>query len=185
MLERLASAPSDQGASKRVGGWGVVEPRRRIRVVPDPILRAKTVPVARVGRQERALTRAMIRAMLDADGIGLAANQVGELVRIIVLRLPDRVVGICNPVITAREGDQLSVEGCLSIPGVLAVVRRAEHVRLNGLGESGAPIELHLSGVYAAVAQHEIDHLDGILITDRAVAVVQASEGGKGALLAR
>jgi peptide deformylase len=114
----------------------------------------------------------MVQTMHAAPGIGLAANQVGELHRIIVIDLqkPEYDVGLIvlvNPEIVSAEGSVTCEEGCLSIPEYFANVKRADEVVVRGLDREGNPVEISGSGLLAVVLQHEIDHLDGKLFVDR------------------
>lgn len=112
--------------------------------------------------------------MYAAPGVGLAANQVGVLERIIVADPGDeRCLVLVNPEIVASEGTDVDVEGCLSIPGVTGYVERALRIRVRGLDERGRPLELDAEGFLARIVQHEIDHLDGVLFIDRATRLVE------------
>ncbi len=141
---------------------------------PDPLLKRKSVPVETVTQELRQLAADMIEVMYDEPGIGLAAPQVGEAVRMIVLDTEwteegnDRnPVVMVNPEIVAREGSALSNEGCLSVPDFNADVERAQKVRVRGTDLDGNPIEEEVEDLRAFCFQHEIDHLDGILFIDR------------------
>ena len=117
------------------------------------------------------LCRTMARAMYEAPGIGLAAPQIGVLKRVIVYDLEDegRVIALCNPEIVS-VGDELEVddEGCLSLPGISVPVERASTCVCEALSLSGKVVRIQADGLHARVLQHEIDHLDGVLILDRA-----------------
>ena len=117
------------------------------------------------------LCRTMAKAMYDAPGIGLAAPQIGVLKRVIVYDLEDegRVVALCNPEII-KHGDELAVddEGCLSLPGITVVVERPTTVVCEAMSLSGKRVRIEADGLHARVLQHEVDHLDGLLILDRA-----------------
>jgi peptide deformylase len=120
----------------------------------------------------RDLAARMARVMYDAPGIGLAATQVGVLKRVIVYDLEDegrRPVALCNPVIISRSDEcEVDVEGCLSLPGITVPVERACKVTCEALSLDGTPVQLDVEGLHARLIQHEIDHLDGVLIIDRA-----------------
>ena len=108
--------------------------------------------------------------MHDALGIGLAATQVGVMHRLLVYRVEPEapVAALVNPVVEhASKEQEWSEEGCLSLPGVLVEVQRPVHVRVSGLDEHGDPLLIEASGLEARVIQHEMDHLDGVLILDR------------------
>jgi peptide deformylase len=129
----------------------------RIRKFGDPVLRTRARPVERFDETLATEVDQMGRLMSDALGVGLAATQVGVLHRLLVYR-----VGPHGPEIEALE------EGCLSLPGVLLDVERPIHVRVRGRDQHGEGILVEASGLEARVIQHEIDHLDGVLILDRA-----------------
>jgi peptide deformylase len=140
--------------------------------VPDPRLRAKAKPVgAGDADRVRALAQQMLAAMYAAPGIGLAAPQVGELLRLVVIDLqkneaPDPIV-LVNPEIIAASRDVTTrEEGCLSLPGQYADVTRPAQVRVRYHDLSGARREIEGEGLLSACLQHEIDHLDGVLFVD-------------------
>jgi peptide deformylase len=143
---------------------------RHIRTFGDPVLRAKARPVERFDEELRAEVVRMGRLMHDSIGIGLAATQLGTLHRVLVYRVQHEspVIPLINPSIEWRgkETDVLD-EGCLSLPGVLVEVERPVHVRVRAQDEFGDDIEIEASGLEARVIQHEVDHLDGVLILDR------------------
>ena len=136
---------------------------------PDPRLRRVAKPVDAVTERERQLASDMLETMYDARGIGLAATQVNEGIRMLVLDLSeernDPKVFI-NPEIVEREGSQTCEEGCLSVPGIYAEVKRAEHIRVRALDTDGETFELEADGLLAVCIQHEIDHLDGKVFVD-------------------
>jgi len=140
---------------------------RPILKIPDPVLRKKADPVVKLSRKQGVLVDNMIRIMKQANGVGLAAPQLGLLTRIFVMA-PEgiRPVGLINPVIVKREGEQIGQEGCLSIPGLYGDVKRAEYVEVEAYDWKGRRFTYDLEGMHARVAQHEIDHLDGILFID-------------------
>ncbi|RLA34185.1 MAG: peptide deformylase [Gammaproteobacteria bacterium] len=136
---------------------------------PDPRLRKKAVPVATVDDALRQLIDDMFETMYDAPGIGLAATQVDVHRRLLVADVSaekDDPYVLINPEIVARDGLEVSEEGCLSVPGYYEEVERAEHVRVNYLDRNGAAIEADFDGLLAVCVQHEIDHLDGRLFVD-------------------
>ncbi|MFN2469835.1 MAG: peptide deformylase [Gaiellaceae bacterium] len=136
----------------------------------DPVLRMRAHEVENFDDDLRRLAERMTALMRDANGVGLAANQVGVLRRIFVMQPGEdaEVVTIVNPVVVSRsEETEADDEGCLSLPDVLAPVERATRLRLEGRDLDGGELALELEGLEARVAQHELDHLDGVLILDR------------------
>ncbi|MCB1885511.1 MAG: peptide deformylase [Geminicoccaceae bacterium] len=140
--------------------------------VPAPILKAKAERVAAVDDGVRDLMERMLAAMYAAPGIGLAAPQVGVGRRVVVVDLakedePPAPIRLVNPEVVWRSDEEsIGEEGCLSLPGQYADVRRPESVRVAYLDEHGSPREIAAGGLLARCLQHEIDHLDGILFTD-------------------
>lgn len=142
----------------------------QVRKFGDPVLRTKARPVDRIDDILRQEIQRMGEIMHDALGLGLAATQLGVLHRLLVYRVqPDAPVNaLINPEIDWRGSEEeIAEEGCLSLPAVLVDVERPIHVRVRGLDEHGEPIMVEASGLEARVLQHEIDHLDGVLILDR------------------
>lgn len=145
---------------------------RPVRLYGDPVLRQKAQPVAGVDDTVRELIADMRETMAAYSGVGLAANQVGVLQRVLVVDVPldeerRARVALVNPVLDQRAGSETAEEGCLSIPGLYEDVRRAARVRVRALDEQGRPLELVAEGYLARAIQHEVDHLDGILFVDR------------------
>lgn len=137
---------------------------------PDPLLRKTAKPVQRITPDLNELIDHMIRVMKKAKGVGLAAPQVGVPLRIIVIAPPDQQPRvIINPQVLERAGEQIGLEGCLSIPQLFGDVKRAKHITLRGVNRHGKPIRLHLEDDPARIALHEVDHLEGILFIDRAI----------------
>ena len=154
--------------------------RREILVYPDPFLSRKAVPVAAVDDRVRALIRDMFETMYAAEGVGLAAPQVGVGKRVIVVDVSPvdetiAPVAVVNPEIVEREGSVTGVEGCLSVPGVQGEVCRAETVEVRGKDEQGRPVRIRAAGILSRALQHEIDHLDGVLFIDRVSSSLVAS----------
>ncbi len=143
---------------------------RFVRQFGDPVLKSKARPVERFDDELRTEIEQMGQLMADSLGIGLAATQLGKLHRVLVYRVePDSPVNaVVNPEIE-WSGEELEAaeEGCLSLQGVLVDVARPVHVRVRGQDVHGDRITIEASGLEARVLQHEIDHLDGILILDR------------------
>ena len=141
-----------------------------VRKFGDPVLKTRARPVEKIDDALRAEIVRMGHLMNDALGVGLAATQVGVLHRLLVYRVQQQspVAALINPEIDWRSKDEeIAEEGCLSLPAVLVDVERPVHVRVRALNEYGEPILIEASGLEARVIQHEIDHLDGVLILDR------------------
>jgi peptide deformylase len=131
---------------------------------PDLRLHTKARPVAVVDDRIRQLVRDMAETMYAAPGVGLAATQVNVHERVIVIDTSEDKSGLLaliNPTIIARDGEQECEEGCLSVPGIYDMVKRAAHVRVRSLNEKGEVIEFDAEGLLAVCVQHEIDHLEG------------------------
>ena len=137
----------------------------------DPILRKTARPVDQVTDRTRKILNDMADTMYHAQGVGLAAPQVGISKRIIVVDVGDGLLQLVNPVISAKDGIQEGLEGCLSVPGLNGVVVRANHVVVTAQNEYGQPVTIDAEGFKARALQHEIDHLEGILYTDKASSV--------------
>lgn len=153
-----------------------------------PVLRQKAKKVKRVDASTQKLIDDMLDSMRAARGLGLAANQIGVALRVLVIEMPaeetdDSVEALpkakrnvkysgeqyvlVNPELVKAEGEQFGEEGCLSIPGYVGLVRRAMKVTVKGLDRKGKEVKIQREGLLARALQHEIDHLDGILFTDR------------------
>jgi len=150
------------------------EARRRlalaqIRQYPDSALKIPARPVEEFDDDLRRLVDRMKLLMVDASGIGLAATQVGVLQRLFVFHVSeDKIVALANPEIVDRgEVTTVDDEGCLSIQGVLLPIERPAKIVIAGQDENGADVRYELEEPYSRVAQHETDHLDGVLILDR------------------
>lgn len=142
---------------------------RMIRIGNDPVLRQKAKEVQAITPVIEKLLNDMAETMYDAEGIGLAANQVGVLKRVVVIDIGQGGPGLIemvNPEILESSGSQYGAEGCLSLPGLSGKVARAQHVKVRALNRQGEAFELEASDLLARCIQHEIDHLDGILFTD-------------------
>ncbi len=136
---------------------------------PNPRLRKKAAPVETVDDTIRRVVDDMLETMYAADGVGLAAVQVNVRKRIIVMDVSDeKDTPLCfiNPEIVDKEGCRESEEGCLSVPGFVDTVKRAERVRVRALDRAGEPLDLSVDGLMGVCIQHEIDHLDGKLFVD-------------------
>ncbi|UCC12181.1 MAG: peptide deformylase [candidate division WOR-3 bacterium] len=147
---------------------------RKIVLYPNAILREKTIPVAQINEEMLALVDDMIETMLEKDGIGLAANQVGSRHRIFVLNTtphdetPSPVVFV-NPAILGTDGEMKEEEGCLSFPGLYLHIPRSRIVRVRAKSLYNEDLVYDAQELLARAIQHEIDHLDGVVFIDRAV----------------
>jgi peptide deformylase len=145
---------------------------RPVRIFGDPVLRTKALDVSGPDDTLRRLVEDMFETMKSYNGVGLAANQVGVLQRVLVVDVPldegeHARFAMINPVIERRSGSENGEEGCLSIPGLYEDVSRSLEIRVKALDEWGKPFELEAEGYLARVIQHEVDHLDGVLFVDR------------------
>ncbi|MEW4490015.1 peptide deformylase [Thalassoglobus sp. JC818] len=140
---------------------------------PHPALRFQSVDVQRIDSSLRKTIQRMFELMYEANGIGLAANQVGLPFRFFIVNLaarpdePDEELVFINPVIRKRRGNVVGEEGCLSLPGLFGDVTRSEQVTIEAFDLSGQGFTMDLSELPARVVQHESDHLDGVMFTDR------------------
>src|SRR5690554_6737659 len=140
---------------------------RNIRVDEDPILRKKARNIDEITDRIRTLQMDMLETMYHSEGVGLAANQVGILRRIIVIDVGEGPITMINPVMIDEEGCQKGLEGCLSLPEVTGKVTRPEKVKVEYMDMEGETQVLEGEGLLAIAVCHEIDHLNGILFTDR------------------
>ncbi len=163
-------------ACRRAGGTNVLS----IVHYPHPALAHGSKPLRRVDAELRGMIREMFDLMYGAQGIGLAANQVALPYRLFVLNLtgsaehPDQEWVFLNPVISQRKGSGEAEEGCLSLPSLYAQVRRPEAITIEAYGLDGREIKLSVDGLFARAAQHELDHLDGVLFIDRLTPAARA-----------
>lgn len=139
---------------------------------PHPTLKRKSKPIKRVDAELKSIIKNMFELMYEANGIGLAANQVDLPLRFFVCNVaghPDEgeEMVFINPVVSRPKGQEEREEGCLSLPGVYAPVIRPETIQVEAFSLSGEPIQGELSGMMARVVQHELDHLDGVMFIDR------------------
>ena len=131
-------------------------------------MKSRATPVKDFDESLEHLAEEMMRVMREAEGVGLAANQIGRLKRIFVAAHEDEEYAIANPVIEERsETTEKDIEGCLSIPETRVEVERPTAVTVSGQDPSGEPVRVEAGGLLARIFQHEIDHLDGVLILDR------------------
>lgn len=142
---------------------------------PDPVLREKAIEVKKFNANLHKLLNDMAETMYDANGVGLAAPQVGISKRVIVVDVGDEsgLIEMVNPVIVESEGEQLGPEGCLSIPNLNGDVVRAQRIKVRGQDRNGVPFEVESTDFQARAFQHEIDHLNGVLFTDIAVEIYE------------
>lgn len=141
-----------------------------VRKLGDPVLRATALPVERFDEQLAEEAQRMGRLMDDALGVGLAATQVGVLHRLLVYRTDSEqpLTALANPVLEwSSDETEAAEEGCLSLPGIHLEVERPARVRVSAQDMAGAPLQIEAEGLEARVIQHEMDHLDGVLILDR------------------
>ncbi|GAB6176943.1 peptide deformylase [Desulfobaculum senezii] len=145
--------------------------KREIVTYPEPVLAEKAAEITEITPEIRALAEDMAETMYEGDGIGLAAPQVGESCRLVVVDITgpnDRsdLRILVNPCITSREGEVESEEGCLSVIGLRGKVTRAENITVDATDLEGNPVHIEADGLLAICLQHEIDHLDGVLFID-------------------
>ena len=139
-----------------------------IRVLPNPVLRQKSKRVRSIDGSIRKLINDMLETMHAARGVGLAAPQVGTLLRVIVIGLPEQEdIALINPQMVRRKGERLVNEGCLSLPGYVGELKRAELVTVKGLNPDGKEIRIKAEELLAQALEHEIDHLNGVLYIDQ------------------
>ena len=152
-----------------------------VRTVPDPVLRQKSHCVEEFDSGLKSLITDLVDTMFASDGVGIAAPQVGVLSRVIICcdtaKRGDEQVFI-NPEITKRTGEESSVEGCLSVPGVSGEVKRATFITVKAQDCEGRPLELEAEALFARILQHELDHLNGVLFIDHVDSPVK-DQGGQ------
>ncbi len=138
-----------------------------IRTLPDSVLREKAKKVTLFNESLQNLVEDMIDTMRYANGVGLAANQVGVLLRVVVIEIPEEEVRVLiNPEIIKVEGERTVDEGCLSIPGYRGELTRSVKVRVKALDREGKALRIRAEGLLAQALEHEIDHINGILYID-------------------
>jgi peptide deformylase len=138
-----------------------------IRVLPDPVLRQKSKRIRHIDSSLQGLVADMFETMYAASGVGLAAPQVGMPLRLIVIAIPgEEEITLINPEIVKKTGQRLVDEGCLSIPGYVGQVKRAESVIAKGRDRGGRAIRVKADELLAQALEHEIDHLNGVLYID-------------------
>ncbi len=147
-----------------------------IRKAGDKVLKEQAAPVAKIDRRIKKLLDDMAQTMYAANGVGLAAPQVGASLRMIVLDAGEGLIELVNPVVVAGEGCEVGNEGCLSIPGVFGEVERCAKVKVEGITREGKRVLLEGEGFLARVLQHEIDHLNGVLFIERATSLYKGQQ---------
>lgn len=136
-------------------------------------LRKKSREVEKIDDRILTLLDDMAETMYDANGVGLAAPQVGVLKRVVVIDVGDGLIELINPVITYKKGEQINAEGCLSVPGKSGTVARPEKVKVRALNRHGEEINIDADGLLAIALCHEIDHLSGTLYIDNVIAYIE------------
>ncbi|MCA1295060.1 peptide deformylase [Paenibacillus sp. alder61] len=154
---------------------------RIIVLEPDEVLHQVAKEVKKITPNVQKLLTDMAETMYKAEGVGLAAPQIGILKRVIVVDVGDEhgLIELINPEIVSKEGEQFGPEGCLSIPGYRGDVRRAQTVTVKGLDRNGKEVTYTGSDLLARAFQHEIDHLNGVLYTDIAERVYEITPEGE------
>lgn len=150
--------------------------KRIIRTDEDPILRKKSRKVDKIDDKILVLLDDMVETMYDANGVGLAAPQIGVLKRLVVIDIGEGPIKLINPEITFTAGEEEDLEGCLSVPGYNGLVKRPEKLICKYTDENNENIELEAEGFLARAICHELDHLDGILYTDKAETMYRIEE---------
>lgn len=136
-------------------------------------LRKKSREVEKIDERIITLLDDMAETMYDANGVGLAAPQVGVLKRVVIIDVGDGLIELINPVITYKKGEQINPEGCLSVPGKSGTVARPEKVKVRALNRHGEEINIDADGLLAIALCHEIDHLSGTIYTDHVIAYIE------------
>jgi peptide deformylase len=140
---------------------------REIRIYGDPGLRKKAYPVKEVNSQTKRLIKDMVETMHENRGVGLAANQIGVDKQVMIVDAGEGLLALINPRVVDSSGEESDEEGCLSLPDIRVGVRRAKKIGIRGLNEEGEEIDIETEGFLSRAIQHEMDHLNGILIIDR------------------
>ena len=138
-----------------------------IRCFPDPVLKQKSKRVRNIDGSIQKLIGNMMETMHSAGGVGLAAPQVGTPLRVIVIGIPgEEEIALINPEIVRSKGERLMIEGCLSVPGYVGEIKRAESVTVKGLDPNGKEMRIKADELLAQALEHEIDHINGVLYID-------------------
>ena len=144
----------------------------KILTAGDPVLRQTAAEVTKIDKKLIKLLKDMAETMYAADGVGLAAPQIGVSKRIVVIDVGDGIIEMINPVIVNKEGSVVGGEGCLSVPEYEGEVERAEKVECEFTDRSGKRYLIETDGLLAIAIQHELDHLDGVLFIDKAQSII-------------
>ena len=147
--------------------------KRNIRHLGDDVLRKKSRPVETIDERILQLLDDMAETMYEAQGVGLAAPQIGILKRIAVIDIGDGLIELINPEIVSFEGSEKDIEGCLSVPGKYGYVPRPSKVSVVALDRNGEKITINATGMLKKALCHEIDHLDGIVFVDKVTQYVE------------
>ncbi|OEH85751.1 peptide deformylase [Desulfuribacillus stibiiarsenatis] len=139
---------------------------RIIRKNEDPVLREVSIPVQNINKNVHKLLDDMADTMYDADGVGLAAPQIGILKRVVIIDIGDGIIELINPEVIDASGEMPGPEGCLSFPGLTGEVCRSEFVKVKALDRNGEEFTVEGTGLLARALQHEIDHLNGVVFLD-------------------
>ncbi|NLK20950.1 MAG: peptide deformylase [Epulopiscium sp.] len=142
---------------------------RQIRTDGDEILRKRSKEVKEITPSVLTLLDDMVETMYEAEGVGLAAPQVGILKRVVVIDIGDGIIELINPEVQEKDGEQIGPEGCLSVPGLTGEVKRPDKVKVKAQDREGNEIIIEGEGLLARALCHEIDHLNGVLFTDLAI----------------
>ena len=142
---------------------------RTIRTLKEEVLRKKSRKVDVINDRIKVLVQDMFDTMYEADGVGLAAPQIGILKRVVVVDVGDGPVGLINPEIIEKDGSAIEEEGCLSIPGEVGNVERPQKIKVTALNVEGNQIEFVAEDLFARAICHEIDHLEGVLFIDKVI----------------
>jgi peptide deformylase len=141
---------------------------RKICCLPEAVLKQKAKKITKVDASIKKLIDDMIETMIQAEGVGLAAPQIGISLRVAVLQMPEEEpFAMVNPKVVKRAGERLMMEGCLSVPGYQGEVKRSISIIVKGLDRQGKEIRIKATGLMAQALEHEIDHLNGVLYIDR------------------
>ena len=138
----------------------------KVRLYGDSVLRKKCKEIEEVNKKIRELLDNMAETMYHNEGVGLAAPQVGVLKRAIVVDIGEGLTALANPRILWRQGKEIAPEGCLSLPGIFLDIKRSQEVVVEGIDKDGETQQIGAADLFARALQHEIDHLNGVLIID-------------------
>lgn len=149
---------------------------RNIRKDGDEILRKKAKEVDAINDKIRILLQDMADTLYKADGVGLAAPQVGVLKRVVVIDVGEGLLELVNPIFRSQSGQQVTTEGCLSVPGVWGELNRPSHVVVEAYNGKGEKVVIEGEGLLATALCHELDHLEGILFKDKAIRILDPED---------